>query len=65
MTCHPLQVGRRQHIVYLLAKHLRNDYDITVAYALRGELIWKLQGPALLSGAFLQTLDDRLWYITN
>ncbi|MCI2429082.1 hypothetical protein LM604_00295 [Candidatus Acetothermia bacterium] len=44
---------------------MRNDYDITVAYAPRGELIWKLQGPTLLSGAFLQALDARLWYITN
>jgi glycosyltransferase involved in cell wall biosynthesis len=35
--------GGAQHIVYLLAKHLRKEYEITVACAPNGELIKKLR----------------------
>lgn len=35
--------GGAQHIVYLLAKHLREQYDISVACAPGGELIAELQ----------------------
>jgi len=35
--------GGAQHVVYLLAKHLSDEYEITVACAPGGELIAKLQ----------------------
>lgn len=36
--------GGAQHIVYLLAKHLRSDYEITVACAPGGLLVERLRG---------------------
>lgn len=39
--------GGAQHIVYLLAKHLRSDYEITVACAPGGLLVERLRGLGL------------------